>query len=210
WMNHFGDPGYKYHTLMSQLWGVTALRLANADLLPFDFATYASNIREFVTDLAGNNKSVTAKKVSAAENEPSRSVILTGLSAERSEAVTQSKDPSPADSTRGGNRSSSHGFLLPTSTTADPKLDMTAVMKTIDDFESAGRKLNESLSHKLAAGSIDLKLASTLNHGMMQVEHNWLNPDGIPGRTWFKHILYGTRYTYAHLELPGLTEAVEK
>ena len=41
-MNHFGDPGYKYHTLMTQLWGVTALRLANADLLPFDFATYAA------------------------------------------------------------------------------------------------------------------------------------------------------------------------
>jgi N-acetylated-alpha-linked acidic dipeptidase len=44
----------------------------------------------------------------------------------------------------------------------------------------------------------------------MQVERNWLNPDGIPGRPWFKHILYGTRFTYAHLELPGLTEAVEK
>ena len=44
---------------------------------------------------------------------------------------------------------------------------------------------------------------------MMQVERNWLNPDGIPGRPWFKHILYGARFTYAHLELPGLTEAVE-
>jgi N-acetylated-alpha-linked acidic dipeptidase len=44
----------------------------------------------------------------------------------------------------------------------------------------------------------------------MQVERNWLNPDGIPGRPWFKHILYGARFTYAHLELPGLTEAVEK
>ena len=44
----------------------------------------------------------------------------------------------------------------------------------------------------------------------MQVERNWLNPDGIPGRPWFKHILYGTRFTYAHLELPGLAEAVEK
>ena len=32
---------------------------------------------------------------------------------------------------------------------------------------------------------------------------------GIPGRPWFKHILYGARFTYAHLELPGLTEAVE-
>src|SRR5690242_2205258 len=51
WMNHFGDPGYRYHTLMSQLWGVLALRLANADILPFDFANYASNIRQFVADL---------------------------------------------------------------------------------------------------------------------------------------------------------------
>ena len=37
-----------------------------------------------------------------------------------------------------------------------------------------------------------------------------MNPDGIPGRPWFKHMLYAARYTYAHLELPGLTEAVEK
>src|SRR5258708_30152849 len=35
WMNHFGNPGYRYHTLISQLWGVTSSRLANADLLPF-------------------------------------------------------------------------------------------------------------------------------------------------------------------------------
>jgi len=57
---------------------------------------------------------------------------------------------------------------------------------------------------------MDAKTADTVNRGMMQVERNWLNPDGIPGRPWFKHILYGARYTYAHLELPGLTEAVEK
>jgi N-acetylated-alpha-linked acidic dipeptidase len=44
---------------------------------------------------------------------------------------------------------------------------------------------------------------------MMQVERNWCNPNGIPGRPWFKHSIYGTRYTYAHLELPGLTEAAE-
>ena len=43
----------------------------------------------------------------------------------------------------------------------------------------------------------------------MQVERNWCNPEGIPGRPWFKHTLYAARYTYAHLELPGLTEAAE-
>jgi N-acetylated-alpha-linked acidic dipeptidase len=44
----------------------------------------------------------------------------------------------------------------------------------------------------------------------MDVESNWLTPEGIPGRPWFQHLLYAARYTYAHLELPGLTEAAEK
>ncbi len=166
WMNHFGDPGYRYHTLMSQLWGVTALRLANADLLPFDLATYAANIRQFVADLAGNNKGVMLSRAS-------------------SNGAAESKE----------NASS---------------LDLTEVEKAIDNFEAAGKKLDESIGHRLASGPVDPQLAGALNHGMMQVERNWLNPDGIPGRPWFKHILYGARFTYAHLELPGLTEAVEK
>ena len=52
WMNHFGDPGYRYHTLTSQLWGVLALRLANANLLPFDFGIYGNNIRQFVAEMS--------------------------------------------------------------------------------------------------------------------------------------------------------------
>ena len=69
---------------------------------------------------------------------------------------------------------------------------------------------DDSATRALASGAIDAKQAATINRGAMQVERNWLNPDGIPGRPWFKHILYGARFTYAHLELPGLTEAVEK
>jgi len=152
WMNHFGDPGYRYHTLMSQLWGVLALRLANADLLPFNFANYAENIRQFVNDMA---------KGMAARNDAGQ-------------------------------------------------IDLKAVNDAVDDFEAAGKRLEESAKRALAAGVIDVKLATTINSGAMEVERNWLNPDGIPGRPWFKHILYGARFTYAHLELPGLTEAVEK
>ena len=51
WMNHFGDPGYKYHALMTQLWGTLALRLANANVLPYDFEAYGKNIRSFVDEL---------------------------------------------------------------------------------------------------------------------------------------------------------------
>jgi N-acetylated-alpha-linked acidic dipeptidase len=164
WMNHFGDPGYRYHTLMSQLWGVTALRLANADLLPFDFATYAGNIRQFVNELAKAN-----------------------------EKLMWGQPPSAVQSSA-----------------ARKPLDLKPILNAIDAFEAAGKQLNDSLTRKLSSGPINPQLASTLNHGMMQLERNWLNPDGIPGRPWFKHILYGARFTYAHLELPGLTEAVEK
>ena len=89
-------------------------------------------------------------------------------------------------------------------------VDLSRVGNAIDNFRSRREKTERIPHRKLASGPIDPKLAATLNHGMMQVERNWLNPDGIPGRPWFKHILYGARFTYAHLELPGLTEAVEK
>jgi N-acetylated-alpha-linked acidic dipeptidase len=168
WMNHFGDPGYRYHTLMTQLWGVLALRLANADLLPFDFASYAANIREFVNELEKDGE-----KDKAMWGQPPSAV--------------------PPGEAR-----------------QEPPLDLKPILAAIDDFEAAGKRLDESATRALASGAIDSKLAATINRGTMQVERNWLNPDGIPGRPWFKHILYGARFTYAHLELPGLTEAVEK
>ena len=54
WMNHFGDPGYKYHAAVSQLWGVTALRLAQSDVLPYDYAFYGDTIDQFLNELSKN------------------------------------------------------------------------------------------------------------------------------------------------------------
>ena len=51
WMNNFGDPGYRYHALMTDMWGVIALRLANAEALPLDYGTYGASVRDFLSDL---------------------------------------------------------------------------------------------------------------------------------------------------------------
>jgi len=50
WMDHFGDPGFTYHVAAAQLWGTLAMRLADADGLPFDYTDYATQIREFFTE----------------------------------------------------------------------------------------------------------------------------------------------------------------
>jgi len=51
WMEHFGDPGYRYMTAMVEVWGRLGLRLANADVIPYDFRPYASTVRGFVESL---------------------------------------------------------------------------------------------------------------------------------------------------------------
>jgi N-acetylated-alpha-linked acidic dipeptidase len=148
WINSFADPQYRYHRLMSQLWGVLALRLANAEILPFDFAAYGENIRQFLVDL------------------------------------------------NLANRVNGH-------------IDLLSLERRVADFAAAGRDLNSAEAQAIASGRLQATQAEQVNRELMEVERNWCNPEGMPGRPWFKHSIYATRYTYAHLELPGLTEAAE-
>jgi len=50
WMSRFGDPTFAYHVAAAQLWGTVALRLADADGLPFDYTDYGVQIREFFNE----------------------------------------------------------------------------------------------------------------------------------------------------------------
>jgi N-acetylated-alpha-linked acidic dipeptidase len=88
-------------------------------------------------------------------------------------------------------------------------VNLQAVLRRTGEFATAGIALNRAMQSALAASRLDAKTAARVNQAIRQVELNWLNPNGIPNRPWFKHMLYAARYTYAHLELPGLTEAIE-
>lgn len=61
WMSHFGDPQFRYHAAMATIWGMTALRLANAQIYPFDYEAYAGEIGSYVKEIAGQGeKSISA------------------------------------------------------------------------------------------------------------------------------------------------------
>jgi len=51
-----------------------------------------------------------------------------------------------------------------------------------------------------------------MSDALSQVERAFLNPQGLPGRPWFKHQLIGPGLTtgYAPWPYPALREAVEK
>jgi N-acetylated-alpha-linked acidic dipeptidase len=138
WMRRHGDPGFRYHAAMAQLWGLMALRLANADVLPFDYATYGRDLRAYLDDvheLAGQRK--VALDLSAAR------AAADGLA-----AVTRPAPDGPAD------------------------------------------------------------VRSRRNRGLMAAERALLADGGIPGRPWFKHLVYAPLPSYEAETLPGVREAV--
>jgi len=148
WMTHFGDPGFAYHTLMAQLWGTVALRLANAEVLPLDFDAYAAALRDFIRRLDD----------------------IPGLAA---------------------------------------NIDVKDLVTRTRAMRGVARRLNQRIDSALAAGTLTAADAARTNRKILDFEGNWANPAGIPGRPWFKHLLYAPRYTYAAMTLPGITEAAE-
>jgi N-acetylated-alpha-linked acidic dipeptidase len=151
WMTHIGDPNFAYHTALTRIWGLVALRLANSDVLPFDYGANGAALHRFLAELE------------------------------------RASPPGRAG----------HAQLF------------ARLYGRIADFTKAGTELRERSLRDLESGNSNPEQIRRINEDLFRVESNWLDPDGIPGRPWFEHLLYAARYTYAHLEFPGLTEAVE-
>ena len=48
WMTHFGDTEFRYHATAAKISAATLLRLANADVLPFDYAEFARTMKAYL------------------------------------------------------------------------------------------------------------------------------------------------------------------
>jgi N-acetylated-alpha-linked acidic dipeptidase len=48
WMEKFGDPGFEYHAASGRIGAAVALRLANADILPYDYVEFARTMKKYV------------------------------------------------------------------------------------------------------------------------------------------------------------------
>lgn len=51
WMAKFGDPTYAYHAAAARVGAAMVLRLANADILPYDYVEFARTMRGYLPDM---------------------------------------------------------------------------------------------------------------------------------------------------------------
>jgi len=49
WMSKFGDPGFEYHATAGKIGAAMLLRIANSDILPYDYVEFARTMRRFAT-----------------------------------------------------------------------------------------------------------------------------------------------------------------
>jgi N-acetylated-alpha-linked acidic dipeptidase len=148
WMQKFGDPGFLRHVAMTRVWGVAALRLANADVLPMDYRATADRVREFVNE--------TIDAAGASQKDALRP--LTGAA---------------------------------------------------DRFASAAAAAGSRIDALLAADAPDRRSAALLDDMLIKTERAFLDAAGLPGRPWYRHLLFAPKPTYAPEVLPGVTESLE-
>ncbi|MEO7522065.1 MAG: M20/M25/M40 family metallo-hydrolase, partial [Gemmatimonas sp.] len=51
WMDRFGDPGFLYHAAAARVGAAMALRVANADIIPYDYAEFARTMSRYLAPM---------------------------------------------------------------------------------------------------------------------------------------------------------------
>jgi N-acetylated-alpha-linked acidic dipeptidase len=188
WYTHFSDTNFQYGRALAQTGGSAVLRLADADLLPFEFGDFADTMDFYVKDLK-----TLAQKTQADIQERNREI---------EEGVFQATDDPKKP------------LIPPPAEPAAPYLNFApldnatgALARSASEYRKALEKINANGGSALAAASL-----ADVNKLLIQSERKLTTSEGLPNRPWFKHQIYAPGfYTgYAAKTMPAVRESIEQ
>ncbi|MEX1275310.1 MAG: transferrin receptor-like dimerization domain-containing protein, partial [Bacteroidota bacterium] len=185
WYTTFGDHDFAYGKALSQTGGTATMRMADSELLPFDFINLAETVRKYSDELKRLLK--TTQEEVRERNRQIGEGVFTATDDPRRPLIPPSVEEVPP-----------HLNFAP----LDNAIDMLA--QSADRYDKAAKNIRQD---KLSAS--DLK---AVNAKLIQSERKLTHPDGLPGRPWFKHLIYAPGfYTgYGVKTIPGVREAIEQ
>jgi len=178
----FSDPGFLYGRALSQFSGSLAIRLADADLLPFEFTnlsdTTQTYLREVQTLLRQRQDDVRERNREIAD----------GVLA----AVNDPKEPRP----------------IPASEDVPPALNFAPLENALTALTHAADRYKTATARPVT----DVAVIRTVNARLIQAERQFIDEEGLPRRPWYRHLLYAPGfYTgYGVKTMPGVREAIEQ
>jgi N-acetylated-alpha-linked acidic dipeptidase len=188
WYTHFSDTDFVYGRTLSQFNGSIIMRLADADLLPFDFSDFADTVQTYVKGL---------QTFSTKMRDDIRERNL-----EIEEGVfTATADPKKA-------------YFPPKKEDLPPYLDFSPLQNSADALSRSAGEYQKALTAADANGGSALTSASIaeVNGLLIQSERKLITPEGLPGRFWYKHQIYapGVYTGYESKAIPAVREAIEQ
>jgi N-acetylated-alpha-linked acidic dipeptidase len=188
WYTHFSDTDFVYGRALAQTGGTAVMRLADADLLPFEFVNFADTVQTYLKEL---------KTLSQKTQDDIR---------ERNREIEEGVFKATNDPKR--------PLVPPAVETVPPHLNFAPLENATDVLVRSAAEYRKALDQVNANGGAALASASLaeVNKMLMESERKLTNADGLPNRPWFKHQLYAPGYYtgYAAKTVPAVREAIEQ
>ncbi|HKT47164.1 MAG TPA: transferrin receptor-like dimerization domain-containing protein [Candidatus Acidoferrales bacterium] len=188
WYTHFSDTDFVYGRALAQTGGTAVMRLADADVLPFEFGDFAETLQTYLKELTA-----LAQKMRADAIERNRE-IEEGL-------FSATNDPR-------------RPRVAPPAEAVPPHLNFAPMENAIDAVTKAAAEYKKAYEKAAANGGTALTAASAaeVNKLLIESERKLTTEAGLPGRPWFKHQLDAPGfYTgYAAKTVPAVRESIEQ
>ncbi len=187
WYTHFGDPDFLYEKALAQMVGPTVMRVADADLLPFDPSDSADTVKRYVGEL---------KKELKKRQDDAR---------EQNWQLEEGVFTATADPTK--------QYFPPSVEAVPPYINFAplengaaAYSKAALRYHKAVARLNETPA---AWQSPEL---TEINAQLLLTERTFTTTAGLKERPWFKHQIYapGAYTGYGVKTIPAVREAIEE
>ena len=180
----FDDPGLKYGAALSKVVGRLVLRVADSDTPPQRFGDFADTVGTYLDEV---------KKLADGRREADRK--REKLLAD--DAFRLASDPLKP--------------VGPAAVEADtPHIELAVLEDAVDRLKKAAAAYDSAYADK--GGKLTPASRAKLNGQLRDIDQLLLDDRGLPGRTWYKHMIYAPgRFTgYGAKTLPGVREAIEE
>ena len=188
WYTHFGDPDFVYERALSQLGGTMVMRMADADLLPFDPAASADTVKRYVGELKSELKDKQDK------------------TRERNREIEEGVFTAAADPAK--------TYVPPAREQVAPYLNFAPLENGVSAYEHAAQRYKSAFSKLAEANPTvwDSPELKAINQQLMQTERTFMTTEGLKERPWFKHQIYapGAYTGYGVKTIPAVREMMEE